>query len=363
MSTLRLRGLLAAAVLCAAPAAGQSVEGRVTESQAGQPVAGARVILIDSANAIVARAETDTAGAFALRAPAAGEYRLRAERVGLRPTLTRAVPLAEGETVAVEVRMGAEPVVLDTAVAGVQRRTGISGRVLDDATGLPVAGARVSLLTTRGERVSRGLTDSLGHFHIRVPRAAGFHLRADRVGFRQATSAVLTVMPDDTVRVELRMSARSVLLAPLTVVAASRQVVRDHHLAGFEWRRDKQAWGRFLGPDEIKPLNPFHASDILQHVPFVRVETVHGSEGSVFDRVVTLPVRMATTTSGSRCVPNLYVDGWPVAMSTGLTLDQLVRGSSVAAVEVYESPVTAPGEFPARFNPFCGVIVIWTQVI
>ncbi|HEX6369412.1 MAG TPA: carboxypeptidase-like regulatory domain-containing protein [Longimicrobium sp.] len=348
-----------AALLFALPAAAQTVEGVVTESRTVQPVAGAQVSLLDAEGVGVASAVTDAAGAFRLQAPAAGEYRLRAERVGLRTTLTRTVPLAAGETLGVEVRMAAEPVVMPPAVADARRRQGIYGRVLDDATGEPVAGATVTLMDMRELRAGRVQSDSSGWFHLRVPAPGGYSLRTEREGYQGSTSRRITVTPDDTVQVELRVSTRSVLLAPLTVVGASQQVVRDHQLAEFEWRREKQPFGRYLGPEEIERIKPFYASDALQQVPMVQVVPLRGSP---FDRTVTLPARGRGTSARSRCVPNLYVDGRRTTLSQGLTLDQLVTGRNLAAVEVYASPNGAPGEFPPLDDPFCGVVVIWTRV-
>ncbi|MBW3570380.1 MAG: carboxypeptidase regulatory-like domain-containing protein [Gemmatimonadetes bacterium] len=342
-----------AALLCPATAAAQALEGRVTETATQQPVAGATVSLLDAGGSIVGRTVADAAGAFRLRAPGAGEFRLHADRLGYRPTLTRMVALEAEETLAVEVRMASDPVAMDTAVVGVPRQRGIAGRVLDEETGRPVGGATVTLLSSRELRAGRAVTDSAGHFHLRVRQADGYQLRAERVGYRPATSGAITVMPDDTVQVELRLSTEAVLLAPLTVVAASRQVMRDHQLAGFEWRRQRQPFGRFMGPDEIARINPFHASDVLQQMPMVRLEPGE----SRFDRIITLPGRR-----GGRCIPSVYLDGRPVRLFQGLTIDDLVSGKSVAAVELYSSASSAPGEFPPRDNWFCGVLVIWTKV-
>jgi hypothetical protein len=340
----------------ALPAAAQTVQGTVTESQSTQPVVGARVSLLDAEESVVAFAITDAAGGFRVTAPNAGEYRLWTQRAGLRNTLTRAVPLTAGETVMVELRMAPQPAELTAAARELPRRQGISGQVLDDSTGLPVAGATVTLLTLRERAMNRAVTDSAGQFHLRVPEAAGFLLRAERVGFKASTAGPITVTPQDTARVALRVSATAVLLAPLTVVAASRQVVRDHQLAAFEWRSQRQPYGRYLGPEDVKRINPFYATDVLQQAPFVRVEGGH-------DRFVTLPSRVSRINAGTRCVPNFYVDGTPVRTRGGLSIDQFVRGGSIAAVEVYESPTQVPGEFPAVENPYCGVIVIWTQIV
>lgn len=44
-----------------------------------------------------------------------------------------------------------------------------------------------------------------------------------------------------------------------------------------------------------------------------------------------------------------------------MTVDPMVSGDA-AAVEVYDSPSSSPGEFPARDDRFCGVVVIWTEI-
>jgi hypothetical protein len=351
-----VRSAAVAALLFALPAAAQTVQGTVTESESTQPVAGARVSLLDAEESVVAFAITDAAGGFRVTAPAGGEYRLWAQRAGLRNTLTRAVPLTAGESVMVELRMAPGPAELSAAAPELPRRQGISGQVVDDSTGLPVAGATVTLLTLRERAMNRAVTDSAGQFHLRVPEAAGFLLRAERTGFKGSTAGPITVTPQDTAQVELRLSATAVLLAPLTVVAASRQVLRDHQLASFEWRRQRQPYGRYVGPDDVKRINPFYATDVLQQAPFVRVEGGH-------DRFVTLPNRISRVNAGARCFPNFYVDGTPVRTRGGLSIDQFVRGGSIAAVEVYESPTQVPGEFPPVENPYCGVIVIWTRIV
>jgi hypothetical protein len=345
-------------LLCAAfavPAAAQGIEGRVVEQATLQPVAGAAVELLDAAGAPVATAGTDAAGAFQVQASAPGEFRLRVTRAGLRTTLTRAVPVAAGEVLAVEVRM-APPLQEEPVVVSMPAERGISGRVVDAQTGQPLSSATVTLLNPREQRAGRAVTDSLGRFRMRISEPNGYSLRAERVGYRASTSRPITVTPDDTVVVELQLSTQAVLLAPLTVVAASNQVMRGHQLAGFEFRRERQPFGRYLGPEEIERLNPFHASDVLQHVPMVQVQ------GGA-DRMVTLPARGRGMGAHARCIPNLYVDGQLVRLDSELTIDQLVTGKNVAAVEVYTSPSSAPGEFPAQVNPFCGVVVIWTRIV
>jgi hypothetical protein len=119
-------------------------------------------------------------------------------------------------------------------------------------------------------------------------------------------------------------------------------------MASFEWRAEHNPWGQFVGPEQIQRIRPMFATDILQHVASVRVE------GSGLNRVPTVRGRL-----GDRCVPTFYVDGHH---STGISLDELVNGPDVAAVEVYDQAYEAPVEFlPPASHLRCGVIVIWTK--
>ena len=65
---------------------------------------------------------------------------------------------------------------------------------------------------------------------------------------------------------------------------------------------------------------------------------------------------------GDRCVPTVYVDGHRSMAGNGVAVDELVNGSDIAAVEVYDKPFEAPAEFTPSIQEInCGVIVIWTR--
>ena len=84
MRATLLLPLLALAFACALPAGAQTVHGTLVDESGGGGVAGALVVLADASGTTWARALTDAAGRFSLRAPAPGRYTLRAERVGHR---------------------------------------------------------------------------------------------------------------------------------------------------------------------------------------------------------------------------------------------------------------------------------------
>lgn len=89
--------LVCAALAFARPGAAQTVSGTVVDEAGGAPVRGALVSLLDAAGARVGSTLTDAQGAFALRAPAPGEFRVRAERVGMSSASAGPLALAAGE--------------------------------------------------------------------------------------------------------------------------------------------------------------------------------------------------------------------------------------------------------------------------
>jgi hypothetical protein len=346
-----LLGLVLAGAAAAVPARAQTVQGRAVDRESQQPIPDASLVLVDAQGEVAAMARSGADGRFRVTAPRPGEYRLTASRIGYRTMLSAAVTLAEGQVVEVEARIAPQPVALEPATVRATGPSGISGRVLEADGDRPIAGATVTLMNPRGVASGSAVTDDAGRFHLRVRDPGSHRLRAERVGYARTLSPALTVVPDDTLQVELRMGAGAVVLAPLTVVAASRSLVRERQFAEFEWRRAHQVNGRFLGPDQVRRLNPFYASDVLQQVPFVQV---YGTS----DRIVTL----RRPHGRGRCIPNVYVDGHYVAVDADISLDSWVAGSTVAAVEVYDRPYQAPAEFsPRGSNQECGVVVIWTR--
>jgi hypothetical protein len=88
----------------------------------GQPVRTALVLLLDGAGKQRAATLTDTVGAFILRAPSAGSYKLRVERIGYRTTDGQAVELQAGSVVERRVVAAALPVELPALTAAAKRR-------------------------------------------------------------------------------------------------------------------------------------------------------------------------------------------------------------------------------------------------
>lgn len=98
------------------PVCAQTIAGRLVVDGTARPVSGAVVWLIEGDTAAagetdpLAEAVTTAEGGFVLEAPAAGRYRLRAERIGFATTTSQPLDVRAGETVRVELRVAREAV-------------------------------------------------------------------------------------------------------------------------------------------------------------------------------------------------------------------------------------------------------------
>jgi hypothetical protein len=83
-------------VAAAAPSHAQSVHGRTLSPDDQRGVTGVLVQLVDFAGGVVRRTVSRDSGSFRLDAPSAGTYRVRALRIGFRPTLSDTLTLLPG---------------------------------------------------------------------------------------------------------------------------------------------------------------------------------------------------------------------------------------------------------------------------
>lgn len=114
---LALAGGMAAAYLLAAhPLAAQAVEGQVVDPDAGLPLPGVHLELLDADDRAATTAFSDDSGHFHLPAPRPGHWRIAAELLGYGSVRSDSLELAEGDTIRVQVRMGVDPVTIDEPV-------------------------------------------------------------------------------------------------------------------------------------------------------------------------------------------------------------------------------------------------------
>lgn len=110
-------------LLAATPAAAQTIGGRLLDAVTETPVTGADVLLLGGDGRVIGRTLTDDDGSFLLRAPEQGWYRLRAASPGYGTTTSSPFELAESDSLEVEFRATAEPMLLPalTVVARARR--------------------------------------------------------------------------------------------------------------------------------------------------------------------------------------------------------------------------------------------------
>ena len=102
----------------------------------------------------------------------------------------------------------------------------VRGRVLEEGSGTPLAGAMIVLSDAAGTQAGRVLTDDLGSFVLRAPRAGAYTLRADRIGYASMTSPPLALAPGSVVVHDLVVPVQAIALANITVEGERRCVLR-----------------------------------------------------------------------------------------------------------------------------------------
>lgn len=127
-----LRTLLTplAALLLASPLAAQIVEGKVLDRATGQPVDEAMVEILRSNGRAASRTRTDAQGNFIVTVMEAGEYRIRASRVGYQTSTSLPLDVELRQTVRADMQISRSEVVLDPLIV-TARSTPPRSRTLD----------------------------------------------------------------------------------------------------------------------------------------------------------------------------------------------------------------------------------------
>ncbi|MBA2243633.1 MAG: carboxypeptidase regulatory-like domain-containing protein, partial [Gemmatimonadetes bacterium] len=100
--------------------AAQTIGGQLLDKESSKPIAGATVVLLDAEEAERTGVLTDSAGAFSIRAPAAGRYRLRVVRIGYAAVVTDPSSVGRRETLDLELLLATRAVPLSGVAVSVQ---------------------------------------------------------------------------------------------------------------------------------------------------------------------------------------------------------------------------------------------------
>ena len=232
-------------------------------------------------------------------------------------------------------------------------RQTITGKVVEDSTHVPIAGATVTLLDTTGLALKGAQTDSVGAFDMPLDSAGQFRLRVEQPGYRTVTSDTVSVDKNEVVTVELRMARQAVPLTPLVVTARV-----DRRITAFYERARKSGWGHFLTREQIERRGAHKPTELIRLMPGVRIETIAPCRTCLSENVIYL--RGAGPGGSNECTPAVFVDGLEVRQDALSPLDATLMVEDLEGVEVYTEPGTAPSEFIAA-STNCGVVAFWTR--
>jgi hypothetical protein len=355
-----------------------TVRGVVLDEQTGSPIAAAAMQLTDASGLRVAAALSDANGVFQMTAPAAGKYRVRAERAGYFAKTSADVTLPGAASV--ELRLSPHPILLDSLLAigktAEFRRVRaneqlIHGRLIDDDSRAPIPLGTVELQDNKGNRILSITADAHGLFRIVTPKPAAYLLQAAHAGYRTAKSPVLRMMLGDTIRLDFHLSTKAVLLAPILVTATARRIEDRREMKGLDdlynrmSKYAKSGFGEFITRDSMVSYdNRGMTTSTMISMRAFRTPTQ-----------CTMPVSTSQPASDPRT--DYYLNGAPFIPSDTTTApDGLARSISdelaphvLEAIEVYLAP-TIPAEFVTPmfqgeqrriYGMPCRVVVFWTR--
>ncbi|MCE2901055.1 MAG: carboxypeptidase regulatory-like domain-containing protein [Gemmatimonas sp.] len=252
------------------------------------------------------------------------------------------------------------PVWLGVVVAQPPPAT-LSGRVVEDSSSRPVAGAQITIGAT-GRAV---LSDSLGAFTaVGVP--VGVHIVGVRAVGYVPTELRMVFGEGQRIEVDLVISQQSRTLAGVTVTARSVPAF----LRDFDARR-QMAQGRFLDTTDIAPyVNSQLATLLASKVPGVRQVRFGGRTALASSRGIASMERIPggdvmdqQLGAPKACYVQIVIDN--VSVYQGQVDEPLFNADNVnlqalAAIEYY-TVSNRPNEFKRAGGGACGTLVLWTK--
>lgn len=225
----------------------------------------------------------------------------------------------------------------------------VRGVVLDATSEAPIEGALLTFVALDSTILAAAISDSTGRFLVAVLAGSSGRLRAQSIGYAEVVSVPLAFGESDDLTLEIRLRPRPI---PVEGVTAVVELELNRRLRGF-LRRQRDGFGRYLGPREIARARPSTASDLLWPLSGRLVPSKAG-------------VRAIVPGKDGYCNPAVYVDGNLInrqdmaGHNEPADVDANVSPQAVKAVEVYNRPYQAPARFQWPFMPDCPIILIWT---
>jgi hypothetical protein len=220
--------------------------------------------------------------------------------------------------------------------------TYVRGSVIDNQSGMPIGGARVTIRDTRYATT----TSADGRFYFEdVPRGE-YVLYVSHMAYVHVPAPLR--IASDAVHVEIRLDAAAIPLEPIRVTVFSRRLDE----VGF-YERQRRGVGTFIGRSQVDGMRALNSSDLMRLVPSARLT----------------PQPPARTQGGmglagrGRCRFNFIVDGARTLPDFDM---DLVAPYSIEGLEFYRSLAELPAPFRAHVAreanaTSCGIVLIWTR--
>jgi hypothetical protein len=215
----------------------------------------------------------------------------------------------------------------------------LTGRVVN-ASGAPVANARVDVVGTPGATLTR----ANGEFAMDSLPSGTQSLVVRQIGFAPVEQPVeLSTRAPANVTVVLAKPAQ--VLNPVVVTAEAAEGLDR---VGFNSRR-KSSGGTFITAADLEKRSHNLLTDVFRTVPGLRV----------------VPVGMDYQVESSRtpfggCV-SYYVDGAPFEALYPGDVDRIYPIQEIAGIEVYQSGNNVPAQYQRPGQSNCAVVVIWSK--
>jgi hypothetical protein len=257
------------------------------------------------------------------------------------------------------------------AAAPLGAQSMIKGRVLDAASGEPVASASVRAFESTGRLIGRTHSEADGTFSIAMRVPGGVVLTAERTGYTLTRTAEMPVALRETVEVELRLSSAAVAVEPLRVTARVQPPFRRNlELNGF-YQREQMGQGNFVRREEFANLANQNLAQVLQRARGTRIMYAGTKQFIYFPRngeptggaaadATALPLAGRRGAPRNGCLPRLYLDGALVTYDVNNDINSLISPDQIEAIELFRGASEIPVQYGGA-NAMCGVILIWTR--
>jgi len=205
----------------------------------------------------------------------------------------------------------------------------VSGKVMEEGTDRPVAGASIELMDTTGLHRGTAVADTGGEFRIMVPQPGMYRLRVTHIAYRTTETVSIIADLGTRVEVELLLSPTAVALEPLRVVGRSAfnaGWLQEYYDRASSTRRS--GIGRVFFRDEIERARAPAVSTFLFYL---------------------MP--------RGGCRPSLFLDGLPVEDER--QLNSMLRPEMLEGVELYNNQAFLPNRYASRGH--CAVALFWTR--